>query len=118
MADQLANRNISHGTARLPPARYQTDYQPLTRIHQKTARGRCTVCKRRRGVAIAEQAAIGEPCPLDGCEFTAEITAEIENRNLLRIVQKKKKRIHITEKQRPQINIIKRKRSAGQFDAN
>ena len=81
----------------------------MTRIHQKRASGRCTVCKRRRGVAIAEQAAKGEPCPLDGCEFAAEIAADIENRIRIRIVPQQKKRIHITEKQRPQIDIIKRK---------
>jgi hypothetical protein len=81
----------------------------LTRIHQKTASGRCTACQRRRGIAIAEQAAKGEPCPLGGCEFAAEIAAEIENRSRLKIVPKEKKRIHITEKQSPQINIIRRK---------
>jgi hypothetical protein len=81
----------------------------LTRIHQKTARGRCTACKRRRCVAIAEQAAKGEPCPLVGCEFAAEIAAEIENRNRIRLVQKEKKRVHITEKPSPKINVVKRK---------
>lgn len=81
----------------------------MTRIHQKIARGRCTACKRRRGVAIAEQAVKGEPCPLSGCEFAAEIAAEIENRNQIRIVPKEKKRVHITEKESPKISITKRK---------
>lgn len=83
----------------------------MTRIHRKTARGRCTVCKRRRGVAIAEQAAKGEPCPLNGCEFAAEIAAAIENRNRLRlsIVPKEKKKVHIAEKQSSKINFVKRK---------
>jgi hypothetical protein len=81
----------------------------LTRIHQKTARGRCTFCKRKRSVAIAEQAAKGEPCPPGGCEFAAEITTEIENRNRLRIIPKEMKRIQITEKQGPKINFVKRK---------
>lgn len=81
----------------------------MTRIHQKTARGRCTVCKRRRIVAIAEQAAKGEPCPLNACELAAEIAGEIENRNRLRIVPKEMKRIQITEKKRPKINFVKRK---------
>jgi hypothetical protein len=81
----------------------------LTRIHQKTGRGRCTVCKRRRGVAIAEQVAKGEPCPLDECEFAAEVAAETENRNRIRITQKEMKKIQITEKQSPKINFVKRK---------
>jgi hypothetical protein len=81
----------------------------LTRIHEKTPRAKCTVCKRRRGVAIAEQAAKGEPCPLGGCEFAAEIAAEIENRNRIRIVPKEKKRVYITEKPSPKINVVKRK---------
>jgi hypothetical protein len=81
----------------------------LTGINQKTASGRCTACKRRRGTAIAEQAAKGEPCPLGGCEFAAEIEAEIENRSRIRIVPKEPKIIQITEKQRPQIDIIRRK---------
>jgi hypothetical protein len=81
----------------------------LTRIQQKTARGRCTVCKRRRGVAVAEQAAKGEPCPLVGCEFAAEIAAEIENRSRISIVPKEKKRIDITEKPSPKIEVVKRK---------
>jgi hypothetical protein len=81
----------------------------LTSIHQKTARGRCTTCKRSRRVAITEQAAKGGPCPLDGCEFAAEITAEIENRNRIRIIPKGKKRVHITEKQSQKFNFIKRK---------
>lgn len=81
----------------------------MTRIYKKTARGRCTVCKRRRGVAIAEQAANDEPCPPNGCEFAAEIAAEIENGSQIRIVPKEKKRIDITEKPSPEINVIKRK---------
>lgn len=81
----------------------------MTRISEKTRRGRCTACKRRRGVAIAEQAAKGEPCPLGGCEFAAEIAAEIENRNRIRIVPKEKKRVHITEKSSLKINVVKRK---------
>jgi hypothetical protein len=81
----------------------------LTRIHQKTARGRCTVCKRRRSVAIAEQAAKGEPCPPHECEFAAEIRAEIENRSRIRIIPKEMKRIQITERQSPKIDVVKRK---------
>ena len=81
----------------------------MTRIHQKTTRGRCTVCKRSRRVAIAEQAAKGEPCPTNGCEFAAEIAEAIENRNRLSIVQKEKKRVYITEKPSPKINFVKRK---------
>jgi Na+-translocating ferredoxin:NAD+ oxidoreductase RNF subunit RnfB len=81
----------------------------LTRIHQRTERGRCTFCKRRRGVAIAEQAAKGEPCPPGECEFAAEIAELIENRNRLRIVPKEKKRVQITEKQSRKINFVKRK---------
>ncbi len=80
----------------------------MTRIHQKTAKGRCTVCKRRGSVAIAEQAGKGEPCPLGGCEFAAEIAAEIENRNRIRIVPREKKRVDIIEKPSPKIN-VKRK---------
>lgn len=81
----------------------------MTSIREKTPRGRCTACKRRRGVAIAEQVAKGEPCPLDGCEFAAVIAAEIENRNRIRIVPKEKKGVHITEKASPKINVVKRK---------
>jgi len=81
----------------------------LTRIHQKTATGRCTVCKRKKGVAIAEQAAKGEPCPTKTCEFAAEIAAGIENRNRLRIVPKEMKKIQISENQSPKINFVKRK---------
>ncbi len=81
----------------------------MTGIRLTKERGRCTACKRRRGVAIAEQAAKGEPCALNECGFAAEVAAEIENRSRLRIVPKEKKRIHITEKQRPQIDIIRRK---------
>jgi Na+-translocating ferredoxin:NAD+ oxidoreductase RNF subunit RnfB len=81
----------------------------LTGIRPTKERGRCTACKRRRGVAIAEQAAKGEPCPWGGCEFAAEIAAEIENRSRISIVPKEKKRIHITEKQRPQVDFIRRK---------
>lgn len=78
-------------------------------IHQITARSRCTVCKRSKRDAIVEQAAKGESCPQSGCEFAAEITEEIENRRRIRIVPKEKKRIHITEKQSPKIDFIKRK---------
>jgi hypothetical protein len=81
----------------------------LTRIHQKTATGRCTVCKRKKRVAIAEQAAKGEPCPTKTCEFAAEIAAEIENRNRLRLIPKEIKRIQITENQSSKINFVKRK---------
>jgi len=81
----------------------------LSRIHQKTARGRCTACKRSRRVAIVEQAAKGETCPLNGCEFAAEITQEIENRQRLRVVPKEKKMVNIIEKKSPKIDLIKRK---------
>jgi uncharacterized Fe-S cluster-containing protein len=81
----------------------------LTRIQQKTARSRCTACKRSRRIAVAEQAVKREPCPLSGCEFVAEIAEEIENRRRLKIVPKEKKRVHITEKQSTKINFIKRK---------
>jgi len=79
----------------------------LTRIHQKTAKGRCTFCKRTKGVAIAEQVAEGEPCPPKRCEFAAEIAAAIENRNRLRIVPKEKKIVQITKKESRKINFVK-----------
>ena len=81
----------------------------MSRIHRTTAKGRCTVCKRSGRVAIVEQAAKGEPCPLSGCEFAAEITEEIENRQRISITPKEKKRVHITEKQSLKIDFIKRK---------
>ena len=81
----------------------------MTIIYQKTGSGRCTACQRERGLAIAEQAAQGEPCPLGGCDFATEIAAEIENRSRIRIVPKEKQMIHITEKQSPQIIILKRR---------
>ena len=81
----------------------------MTGIHQKTERGRCTLCKRRKGVAIAEQAAKGEPCSSNSCEFAAEIAEAIEKRNRLRIVAKEKKMVQITEKQSRKINFLKRK---------
>jgi hypothetical protein len=81
----------------------------LTSINQKTAKVRCTTCKRRRGVAIAEQVSKGEPCPPVGCEFAEEIASEIENRNRFAIIPKERKRIDITEKESPKINFTKRK---------
>ena len=81
----------------------------MTGIHQKTERGRCTLCKRRRGVAIAEQAAKREPCAANSCEFAAEIAEAIEKRNRLKIVAKDKKLVQITEKQRRKIDLVKRK---------
>jgi Na+-translocating ferredoxin:NAD+ oxidoreductase RNF subunit RnfB len=81
----------------------------LTSIHQKKARGRCTACKRSERVAIAEQAARGEPCPLGGCEFAAEIAAAIENKSRITMVQKEKKKINITRKESRKIDFIKHK---------
>jgi hypothetical protein len=81
----------------------------LTGIHQKTERGRCTLCKRRRGVAIAEQVAQGEPCPSNSCEFVGEIAEAIEKRNRLKIVAKEKKLVQIIEKQSRKINLVKLK---------
>ena len=81
----------------------------MTGIHQKTERGRCTLCKRKKVVAIAEQVAKGKPCHSNRCEFAAEISEAIENRNRLRIVPKKKKLVQITEKQSRKINLVKLK---------
>jgi hypothetical protein len=81
----------------------------LTGIHQKRERGRCTLCKRKKGVAIAEQVAKGKPCPSNSCEFAAEIAEAIENRNRLKIVPKEKKLVQITEKQSRKINLVKLK---------
>lgn len=81
----------------------------MSGIHQKTARGRCTFCKRSGRVAIAEQVAKGVPCPPDGCEFAAEIAAAIENRQRITIVPKEQKRVDITEKKSPKLDFIKRK---------
>jgi len=81
----------------------------LTGINQKTERGRCTFCKRKKGVAIAEQVATGMPCPSNSCEFAAEIAEAIENMNRLRIVPKEKKLVQTTEKQSQKIDLVKLK---------
>ena len=81
----------------------------MTGIHQKTERGRCTLCKRKKADAIADQVAKGEPCPSNNCEFAAEIADAIEKRNQLRIVQKERNLVQITEKQSRKINLVKLK---------
>lgn len=83
----------------------------MIRTTQKKEKNRCTTCKRSRRSAISEQAGKKDPCPVleRDCDFFKEIEEEIENRYKLKIVPIEKKKLNVTEKQKPKIEIVKRK---------
>ena len=81
----------------------------MTRIHQKRIKDRCTLCKRRKFVALREQSIKREMCQSRDCEFIGEIAEEIEKALKLTIVPIPRKIMRILEKERPRIPIIKRR---------
>jgi len=92
----------------------------LSSITKTREKNRCTACKRRKHVAIDEQAGKREACLVTHCDFATEILEEIERRLRFNIVPKeikkvdikekeKTEKVDIKEKEKPKIELIKRK---------
>lgn len=81
----------------------------MERPVKKKERGRCTVCKRKRRDAIAEQVIKREPCNQSLCELDQDIQNAIEDSFRLNITPKEKNlNLHITPKEKKIIEITKK----------
>lgn len=81
----------------------------MSRITPKRAKTRCTTCKRNSRTAISEQVSKSVHCDVGACDFTEEIKEAIETKYKLNITAKEKKPLIVIEKEKPKIQIVRKK---------
>lgn len=81
----------------------------MSRITTKKAQTRCTTCKRNSQTAITEQAAKNVHCDVAACDFHIIIKEAIEAKYKLSITPKEKINLNVTEKDKPKIQIVRKK---------
>ncbi|HAD98509.1 MAG TPA: hypothetical protein DCG19_13955 [Cryomorphaceae bacterium] len=80
----------------------------MSRIIHKRPSNRCTVCKRKAQLAIAEQLQTNESCDTNDCEFSKQIQDAIEKKYRLNITPKEKVSLSIRKLPRHIIKIFKK----------
>lgn len=78
-------------------------------ITQKKNKSRCTICKRNSRTAISEQAATSVHCDVASCDFATEIKEAIEAKYKLSITPKEKTNLNVVVKDKPIIQIVRKK---------
>lgn len=81
----------------------------MSKITSKKAQTRCTLCKRNSRTAIREQSAKNVQCDVVACDFVEDIKEALEAKYRLNITPKEKKNLIVMEKEKPKIQIVRKK---------